>query len=248
MSDDDLDYDSLTDEIEDRLRDKYPDWVEPHARGSERIISNMIRFELSSAKKKSILLRKNYHRRMEVYAGIYQCLEKAPQSFDDISDVIGGSRGTVSKCLKAMCLAGIVDRNVLTRKYELIPDHSVPPSLIRTPSVAYGKRRLALENGRVKLVERSAVTFFPRKGPIRIDESNPNLEAALAALMNPVYVSFRRPQSFNFEIEINWKVTGHLTINRSGHQKSVEAYKAKVELWENDRRLSKGYGTLQVNM
>ena len=47
---------------------------------------------------------------------------------------------------------------------------------------------------------------------IRIDESKPNLEAAMAALMNPVYLSLRKSGKISFEIEITLKAKGTIEV------------------------------------
>jgi hypothetical protein len=106
------------------------------------------------------------------------------------------------------------------------------------PSNVYGKRQF--KTGRVTVSEKYAASFFPRVGFVRIDESLPNLEAALTALLNPIYFALRKPRRTPIEVEINIRVKGQLTISPTAHEKLRAEWKSKEELWRNDERLTKG--------
>jgi hypothetical protein len=116
------------------------------------------------------------------------------------------------------------------------------PSKIPTPSAAYGERRFDSET--LSFVEKHVAHFYPRRGLIRIDESKPNMEAAMAALLNPVYDSLRKYGKTEFEIEISIRAHGSITKRPVGYEKVKEDWKSKSELWRNDEALSKHRGAL----
>jgi hypothetical protein len=116
------------------------------------------------------------------------------------------------------------------------------PSSIPTPSSSYGRRQFESET--VSFVEKYAAHFYPRRGLVRIDESKPNMEAAMAALLNPVYNSLRKYGKTEFEIEISIKAEGSVTKRPVGYEKVKEEWKTKNELWRNDAAFSKHRGAL----
>ena len=156
------------------------------------------------------MMTKNFHRREKVYSAIRQSLLEGPKSFTALWKSAGGSRSTLSNCLKGLCEGGIVRRSNITRDYELTTVGWVNVERIRTPSSACCKRQF--EQGNITVQEDCSAFFYPRAGLIRIDESKPNLEAAMAALMNPVYLSLRKSGKISFEIEITLKAKGTIEV------------------------------------
>jgi len=70
------------------------------------------------------------------------------------------------------------------------------------------------------------------------------VEAAMAALLNPVYNSLRKYGKTEFEIEISIKAEGSVTKRPVGYEKVKEEWKTKNELWRNDAAFSKHRGAL----
>jgi DNA-binding Lrp family transcriptional regulator len=152
-------------------------------------------------------------------------LLSGPKSFTDLFEAIGGSRTTLSNCMKALCEDEIVKHNHLTRNYELRTFGWVNLAQLRTPSSAYSKRRI--ENDRTIVTENCTANFYPRSGLVRIDESKPNLEAAMAALLDPLYFSLRKPGMITFEIEINLKVQGTVEIVPTQRERLITEWRRK---------------------
>jgi hypothetical protein len=142
--------------------------------------------------------------------------------------------------LKGLCEDEIVKRNNLTRDYELRTLGWRNLALIRTPSSTYCRRRI--EKERLIVTEDSAAVFYPREGLIRIDESKPNLEAAMAALLNPLYFSLQKTGTIRFEIEINLKARGTIEVVPTQREREVAEWKQKEASWKAedmfDRKMS----------
>jgi DNA-binding Lrp family transcriptional regulator len=224
----------------ERLREKYPGMFDPpYSRRSYKRLLGAIKFERASPKEKR-MMTKNFHRREKVYYAIRQALLSGPKSFTALWKSAGGSRSTVSNCLKALCEDEIVKRNSLTRDYELRRVGWINLARIRTPSSAYCKRRIS--NDRTTVTEDCSASFYPRSGLVRIDESKPNLEAAVAALLNPIYFSLRKSGTTRFEIEINLKARGTIEIAPTQREREIAEWRAKVRTWraeeEYDRKMS----------
>ena len=212
--------------------EKYPGFFDHRYSGTNyKLLRGAIRFERASAKQKR-KMTKNFHRREKVYYAIRQCLLSGPKSFTALWGATGGSRSTVSNCLKALCEDEIVKRSNLTRDYELRSLGWIDFARIRTPSTAYSKRRIKKE--RLLVNENCSALFFPRSGLTRIDESKPNLEAALAALLNPIYFSIRKPGKITFEIEINLKARGSIEIAPTQWERDIAEWRRKDASWRKE--------------
>jgi predicted transcriptional regulator len=232
------------------LEEKYHDFLTEAGYGKEKLILRMLEFEAKSAVKKRILTR-NFHRRAKVYYSILAHLNESPQRFTDLCKSIGGSRSTISSCIKGLRESKIAQQNIQTRKYELTESglqlldqkrrfgFITGLSRIATPSLIYGTRAVQKKTKQGSLVstdEKYVVKFYPRRGFVRIDESKPKVKAALAALLDPVYCSIRNPLKTDFEIEINLKVRGSISVAPTPHQRAVEEYKEKEAMWFADAR------------
>lgn len=185
----------------ERLREKYPDWYDRSwVETSYKLLRHGIDFENASPKRKA-QITKHFNRRLKVYGVIREPFLGGPKSFTAVWKVVGGSRSTVSNCLKGLCEEQIVKRDNITRQYELISVGWRDLRQIRTPSAAYCKR--LIRNSRTTVSEDCSASFYPRSGFVRIAESKPNLEAAMAALLNPIYLAVRKSGTTRFDIEIN---------------------------------------------
>jgi len=244
-------------ELIEEMEQKYPGFFTGTTLGEVgKLVLNMKRFERQSPVRKRII-SKNFHRRVRVYAGILKTLsEQGPQGFTGLWNEIGGSRSTISSCLKGLREKKLIEQNILTRKYELTesgrsfvnkletirPFHS-PTGLsrINTPSYAHGTRETEAKTRRgapLKATEHYTASFYPRRGFVRIDESKPNVKAALRALLNPVYRSFRRTTVRDFEIEISLRVKGTVAVGLTKHERDIEEFdeKMKIAKAEEQRR------------
>jgi len=224
----------------ERLQEKYPGFFHPpYSKHTLKLLRGAIKFEQSSPKEKRIMT-KNFHRREKVYYIIRQTLLGGPKSFTTLWKAAGGSRSTVSNCLKGLCEDGIVKRNALTRNYELKALGWRKLEEVRTPSSAYFKRQI--RNDRTLVTENCSAIFYPRTGFIRIDESKPNLEAAVAALLNPIYFSVRKSGIIRFEIEISLKARGTIEVTPTQREREIAEWRRNEASWKAedayDRKMS----------
>jgi len=229
------------------LEDKYRDFLSEAGYGKEKLILRMLEFEAEPAVRKRILTR-NFHRRTKVYYSILVHLNESPQRFTDLCKSIGGSRSTISSCVKGLREKKLVEQSILTRKYELTESGRsfvdkletmyllrLPTGLstINTPSYAHGTRQTEAKTRRgapLKATEHYTASFYPRRGFVRIDESKPNVKAALRALLNPIYRSIRKTTMKDFEIEINLRVKGTITAGLTKHERDIEQFDEKMDI------------------
>ena len=224
----------------ERLQEKYPGFFSPpYSRHTLKLLRGAVKFEQSSPKEKRIMT-KNFHRREKVYYAIRQALLGGPKSFTTLWKVVGGSRSTLSSCLKGLCEDEIVKRNTLTRNYELKALGWRKLEEVRTPSSAYCKRQF--RNDRTLVTESCSAIFYPRTGFIRIDESKPNLEEAVAALLNPTYFSVRKSGTIKFEIEVCLKAKGTIEVTPTQREREIAEWRRNEASWkaqdEYDRKMS----------
>lgn len=66
---------------------------------------------------------------------------------------------------------------------------------------------------------------YPRHGLIRIDESKPNLEAAMSALLNPVYFLLRKSGKIRFDIKINLRARGTIEITPTQRERELAEWR-----------------------
>jgi DNA-binding MarR family transcriptional regulator len=236
-------------ELIEEMERKYPGFLTGTTLGKvEKLAVNMKHFERKSPVRKRII-SKNFHRRVRVYARILKTLsEQGPHSFTELWNEIRGSRSTISSCLKGLREKKLVEQSILTRKYELTESGRsfvdkleamhllrLPTGLstINTPSYAHGTRQTEGKTRRgapLKATEHYTASFYPRRGFVRIDESKPNVKAALRALLNPIYRSIRRTTMKDFEIEINLRVKGTITAGLTKHERDIEQFDEKMDI------------------
>jgi DNA-binding Lrp family transcriptional regulator len=227
LSDDDEDI--ADSDYAEGLRDKYPGMFDPpYSRRSYKLLRGAMRFEQASPKEKR-MMTKNFHRREKVYFAIRQALLGGPKSFSALWGVVGGSRSTVSNCLKALCEDEIIKRNNLRRDYELRTYAWINLAKIRSPSAAYCKRQIRKD--RTTVTENCSAVFYPRTGLIRIDESKPNLIAAVSALLDPVYFALRKSGIIRFEIDINLRARGTIEIVPTQREREIAEWRQKSASW-----------------
>jgi DNA-binding Lrp family transcriptional regulator len=200
----------------------------PYSRRSYKLLLGAIKFERASPKEKR-MMTKNFHRREKVYYAIRQALLSGPKSYTALWKAVGGSRSTVSNCLKGLCEDAIVKRNNVTHDYELIAFGWRNLGKIRTPSTAYCTRQI--RNERVFVTEDSSAIFYPRIGLIRIDESKPNLISAMGALLDPIYFALRKSGTIRFEIDIRVRARGTIEITPTQREREIAEWRQKSARW-----------------
>ena len=236
-------------ELIEEMEQKYPGFFTGTTLGEVgKLVLNMKRFERKSPLRKRII-SKNFYRRVRVYAEILGTLfEQGPQGFTELWNEMCGSRSTVSSCLKGLRERKLVEQSILSRKYELTESGRsfadrletvhllrLPTGLsrINTPSYAHGTRQTEAKTRRgapLKATEHYTAGFYPRRGFVRIDESKPNVKAALRALLNPIYRSIRRTTIKDFEIEIDLRVKGTITVGLTKHERDAAQFDEQMDI------------------
>lgn len=64
------------------------------------------------------------------------------------------------------------------------------------------------------------------------------MEATLAALLDPLYFSFRKHGDVWYDIEVGVHGRGVVHLAPSQRQREIYAWRVKSEIWKNDERLS----------
>lgn len=174
----------------------------------------------------------------------------------DVADVVKWRSGVLVMLTSIVLVAlygtiFLVEQNFLTRKYELgqsgrelmgtVGLSGLPTLLskINTPSYAHGTRRIEDKTRRgafLEVVESYSASFYPRRGLVRVDESKPNVKAALKALLNPIYRSIRRTTITDFEIEINLKAKGTIQAGPTKDERTLEEWREKMKILEAEER------------